>query len=281
MPELPEVEIVRRGLDKYLKNQKIVRCEILTPKSFKGDVAIIAGARIQQFDRKGKLLILGLNNHYSLLIHLRMTGQLIIVGKDQQWGAGHPNDSFIGKMPDRTTRVVIQFKDYALYFNDQRKFGYIELWPTNQLIQHPFISRLALDILDMSREQFQTNISKRPKSSIKSALLDQAMVAGMGNIYVDEALNVAGIRPDRLTSSLSPEETIKVYQASIAVINQGINAGGSTSKNYVNVDGGRGKYLDFARVYGRAGQKCNNCQAIIIKQKHASRGTHFCPNCQS
>ncbi|MCA9349864.1 bifunctional DNA-formamidopyrimidine glycosylase/DNA-(apurinic or apyrimidinic site) lyase [Candidatus Saccharibacteria bacterium] len=280
MPELPEVEIVRRGLGQYLGQQKIVDCQILSPKSFRGDAGKIVGARILWFDRKGKLLVIGLDNSYSVLIHLRMTGQLIVVGKDHQWGAGHPNHSLIGKMPDRSTRVIIQLEDYSLYFNDLRKFGYIELWPTNSLADYPFIKKLAPDIVEISLKGFENNLKRKAKSSIKAALLDQTVVAGIGNIYADEATHSAGVRPDRLVSSLSVDEIAKVYQAANQVIKQSIELGGSTSRNYLDVDGKKGKYLDFAQVYNREGQPCKTCSAPIVKVKHAGRGTHYCPNCQ-
>jgi formamidopyrimidine-DNA glycosylase len=287
MPELPEVETVRRGLHELIIGRKVTKVSHDNPKSFpnaSADVAnFLAGAIIADVRRRAKVLMIDLSTDYTLVIHLKMTGQLVFRGKDAVFGAGHPSDSLIGELPDRSTRVVLEFADGShLYFNDQRKFGWVKLLPTLEVPNIDFMQKVGPEPLeaDFTAEQFAERFKRRAKTSIKAALLDQTVVAGVGNIYADEALWGAKLHPQRLVGSVTPSEFKRLYTELRSVMNLAIEKGGSTDKNYVNAEGKRGSYMDFARVFRREGQACPRCGTAIIKFKAAGRGTHICPHCQ-
>lgn len=287
MPELPEVETVRRGLAELLPGRTVAAAhEIDSPKSFpntKGDInQFLVGARIAAVRRRAKVLMIDLSSEYTLVIHLKMTGQLVFRGKTS-FGAGHPNESLIGELPDRSTRVVIDFSDGShLYFNDQRKFGWVKLLPTIEVPAIDFMKKVGPEPLeaDFSPEEFRERFKRRSKTNIKAALLDQTVVAGVGNIYADESLWGARIDPRRLVKDIADDEFLLLYNELREVMNLAIEKGGSTDKNYVNAEGKRGSYMDFARVFRREGQACPRCGDTIIKIRHAGRGTHFCQTCQ-
>jgi formamidopyrimidine-DNA glycosylase len=286
MPELPEVETVRRGLHALIIGKKIARETHDTPKGFPNAPADVTsfmiGATITDVRRRAKVLLVDLSTDYTLVIHLKMTGQLVFRG-EQVFGAGHPNESLIGELPDRSTRVTIAFTDGShLYFNDQRKFGWMRLMPTLEVPNINFMRKVGPEPLeaDFTAEQFAERFTRRSKTSIKAALLDQTVVAGVGNIYADESLWGAKIHPKRLVGTITQDEFALLYTELRAVMNLAIEKGGSTDKNYVNAEGKRGSYMDFARVFRREGQTCPRCGTEIIKFKAAGRGTHICPVCQ-
>jgi formamidopyrimidine-DNA glycosylase len=286
MPELPEVETVRRGLSDLIIGRKVADIAHDNQKSFPNAVAdvekFLIDAAITDVRRRAKVLMIDLSSGYSLVIHLKMTGQLVFRG-EAVFGAGHPSGSLIGELPDRSTRVTLEFTDGShLYFNDQRKFGWVKLLPTLEIPNIDFMQKVGPEPLeaDFTAEQFAARFTRRAKTSIKAALLDQTVVAGVGNIYADEALWGAQIHPKRLVGSLMPTEFKKLYTELRAVMNLAIEKGGSTDKNYVNAEGKRGSYMDFARVFRREGQPCPRCGTTIIKFKAAGRGTHICPHCQ-
>lgn len=289
MPELPEVETVRRGLHELIIGRKVKSArELSSPKSFPNaseDVqAFLVGAKITGVNRRAKVLLIELNTDYTLVVHLKMTGQLVFRGRGVAFGAGHPTDSLIGELPDRSTRVVIEFTDGSqLFFNDQRKFGWMKLLPTIEVPNIDFMKRVGPEPLeaDFTSGQFAERFKRRAKTNIKAALLDQTVVAGVGNIYADESLWGAQVHPKRLVGSLTGEEFTLLYDELRSVMNLAIEKGGSTDKNYVNAEGKRGSYMDFAQVFRREGQPCPRCGTPIKKIKHAGRGTHFCPTCQA
>jgi formamidopyrimidine-DNA glycosylase len=179
--------------------------------------------------------------------------------------------------------VTLQFTDGShLYFNDQRKFGWMRLMPTLEVPNIDFMKKVGPEPLeaDFTVQEFTARFTRRAKTSIKAALLDQSVVAGVGNIYADESLWGAKVHPKRLVGSLTDNEFIQLYTELRAVMNLAIKKGGSTDKNYVNAEGKRGSYMDFARVFRREGLACPRCGAEIIKFKAAGRGTHICPVCQ-
>jgi formamidopyrimidine-DNA glycosylase len=286
MPELPEVETVRRGLHQLIIGRQIRSQVHDTPKSFPNsehDVRLfLINATVLDVRRRAKVLLIDLSTHYTRVIHLKMTGQLVFRG-EETFGAGHPNESLIGELPDRSTRVTLEFMDGAkLYFNDQRKFGWMKLVPTVEVVDMPFMQKVGPEPLedDFTAEEFEARFSRRAKTSIKAALLDQSVVAGVGNIYADESLWGAKIHPTRLVGTITPAEFTLLYTELRLVMNLAIEKGGSTDKNYVNAEGKRGSYMDFARVFRREGLACPRCGAEIIKFKAAGRGTHICPVCQ-
>jgi formamidopyrimidine-DNA glycosylase len=286
MPELPEVETVRRGLHELIIG-RVVQAEAHdTPKGFPNTSAdvqqFLIGATIIDVRRRAKVLLIDLSTDYTLVIHLKMTGQIVFRG-EEVFGAGHPNDSLIGELPDRSTRVTLDFSDGSkLFFNDQRKFGWMKLVPTAAVVDMPFMQKVGPEPLEDSftAEAFAARFTRRPKTSIKAALLDQSVVAGVGNIYADESLWGAKIHPKQLVETITTDEFMRLYTELRAVMNMAIDKGGSTDKNYVNAEGKRGSYMDFARVFRREGQACPRCGTEIIKFKAAGRGTHICPVCQ-
>ena len=287
MPELPEVETVRRGLSELIVGKKIASVTHDTPKSFPNADAdvrqFLIGVSIKEVRRRAKVLIIDLNNDYSLMIHLKMTGQLVFVG-DVRFGAGHPNDSLVNTLPDRSTRVSFVFDDGSqLYFNDQRKFGWVRLMPTAELSNVDFMKKVGPEPLEDSftAEQFAARFARRSRTNIKAAILDQSVIAGVGNIYADESLWGAKIHPKRLVSSITKEEFEKLYSELRDVMNLAIKKGGSSNHTYVNAEGKKGSYMDFARVFRREGLPCPRCGTTIEKMRVAGRGTHICPYCQT
>jgi formamidopyrimidine-DNA glycosylase len=287
MPELPEVETVRRGLSRLIVSRKITSVNYDNPKSFPNsdsDVnTFLVGAEVTGVRRRAKVLMIDLSTKYSLVIHLKMTGQLVFVGRER-FGAGHPNDSLIGELPDKSTRVTINFSDKTqLYFNDQRKFGWMKLLPTNLIVELPFMQKVGPEPLedDFTLEVFSERLKRRQNAVVKAAILDQAVLAGVGNIYADESLWGAYIHPSRRVVSLTETEIANLYEQIRFVMNLSIEKGGSSNQTYVNAEGKKGSYMDFANVFRRNGKECTRHPGVLIEKiRVAGRGTHICPVCQ-
>lgn len=280
MPELPEVETIKRGLKKFIIHQKITRITISCEKSFQGELAIAENQTIINIRRFGKALILDLDNNYSLMIHLRMTGQLIYDG-EERYAAGHPSDNFTSKLPNKQTRVILELENGPLYFNDQRKFGFIKVIKTKEVENDTFIKKLAKEPWVMNAEELYEKFQKHQNSPIKAVILDQTIICGLGNIYADESLFMSKIHPKRKAGTISKKETETLLRSACEVMQRSIDSGGSTMATYVKADGTKGDYLEkFAQVFRREGKPCLNCGTKIIKIKVAGRGTHICPNCQ-
>lgn len=289
MPELPEVETIRRGLEKKIIGLTIKKINILTPKIFQGDPEILQGKKVLNIFRKAKMLGVNLSGGLSLVFHLKMTGQLIYVTSNEKREArligGHPTEDMKGQMPNTSTRVIFEFSDGSkLYFNDQRKFGWVKLVHSLEFMVHSeeILGKLGPEPLekDFTWEILKENLLKRKNTPIKVALMDQSVISGIGNIYASESLFLARIDPRRKVSTLSNEEFISLHQAIIESLETAIKAGGSTRAHFVNIEGERGYFLDFANVYGKVGQPCKGCLGKIEKITQAGRGTFLCPSCQ-
>jgi formamidopyrimidine-DNA glycosylase len=288
MPELPEVETVRLGLARLLPDREIVDVRYDNAKSFPNDKklveSVLLGATIMRINRRGKALIIELSSGNALLIHLKMTGQLVFrQSQGESFGAGHPNDSLIGELPDKSTRVIFTFKDGShLFFNDQRKFGWVKLLPISDIKDESFIAKLGPEALagDFTFEDFRTRLKRRSRTSIKAAILDQTVLAGVGNIYADESLFMARIHPATLVEKVSIVKLKRLYRALREVMQLSIKLGGSSDRNYVDAEGRKGSYLKFAQVFRRDNQPCPRCERTIEKIRVAGRGTHYCPHCQ-
>lgn len=286
MPELPEVETVVRGLNRLILKKKIAQVKHDWPKSFPNlekDVNdFMIGAEILKVQRRGKVIIIKLNNGWVLVTHLRMTGQMVYRG-EENWGAGHPNDDFLNDLPNKSTRVEIDFEDQTkLFFNDQRKFGYMKLLPEPEIEELPFFVKLGPEPLEdnFTVEIFKERLLKKKNSLVKPTILDQSVIAGVGNIYADEALWRAKIHPETRIKDFSNIDFKNLHESIRFVMNKSIEKGGSTDRNYVNADGSRGNYLEYAAVYHKNGQPCKRCGTEISKIRVGGRGTHFCENCQ-
>jgi len=297
MPELPEVETIRRDLAASIVGQEIKAVQLLFVKTAKNEAAFFVGAliahEIEEVNRVGKLLILKIKlgrtekKQRYLLIHLKMTGQLILVSGAQKIGGGHSlggnsfSDSVGGELPNKHTRAIIKFKNKAvLFFNDLRKFGYLKIVDNEELAEviargygpEPLTSQFSPAYLETKL--------KNKKKNIKAFLLDQKIIAGLGNIYVDEALFASGIKPMRIASSLKEAEIKKLYQEINKIIKKAIASRGTTFNSYVDSAGKKGNFSRLLKVYGRSKLPCLNCGKLLIKTKLAGRGTHYCDYCQ-
>lgn len=281
MPELPEVETVKRGLKGFLLGNAIVKITTLSEKSFIGNEKAVLGRKILDIKRRGKALIVVFERGMNLMIHLRMTGQLIYVGQER-FGAGHPDREFLKEMPGKHTRVWFEFDDGAkLFFNDQRKFGFVKVMGDEEIAQDAFLNKLGPEPWELDGKEFFKRLQRRKNTTAKAAILDQSVIAGVGNIYADESLYYAGIFPGRKVMDIPETEAERLLEGVRKVMDKSIESGGSTMKDYVKADGTTGDYLDkFAKVFNRTGQRCERCGGEIRKTKVAGRGTHYCPGCQ-
>ena len=288
MPELPEVETIRRQLKDVLAGKTVERVEVLRDKSFEGDPKSLIGQKVKDIQRKSKVIEVSFEDHEEMvLVHLKMTGQLVFdpsVTVSQCHGTrivgGHPTADWVNELPSKHTRVVWTFTDESkLFFNDMRVFGWMKLVERTRELKN---SRYQVpDVIDKDfTADYLFNSLKKTKKPIKLILLDQNKVGGLGNIYVCDALFLAGIRPERKADSLTRNEVIKLHDAAVQVINLGIKYGGASASNYVQVSGLGGTYQDHFLVYKREGEKCLNCEEKIQKKKLGGRGTFYCPKCQ-
>lgn len=287
MPELPEVETVRRGLNTLLIGHAIKTVSFDTAKSFPNVPAdvkqFVAGAKVINIRRRAKVLIIDLSSEHSLVVHLKMTGQLVYRG-EAVFGAGHPNNSLIGELPDKSTRVTFELdKGAKLFFNDQRKFGWVKLFPTIEVPNIDFMKKFGPEPLEktFTSDELFERLQKRKNSTIKAALLDQSVLAGVGNIYADESLWAAKIHPETRVKNIPRSKINSLYSELLAVLRLSIEKGGSTDKNYVNAEGKKGSYISFAKVFRKEGTPCQrHPDTLIQKIRVAGRGTHICPKCQ-
>lgn len=298
MPELPEVETIKRDLKKALvgpasakatarHGKKIISASILwaktvlplSPAVFKKK---ITGQEIEDVSRRAKMIRIKLTGPLDLLIHLKMTGQLIFQPKTGGIvSGGHPQPGGLNNLPNQFTRLVFDLSDGSkLFFNDMRKFGWVKLLDDATIAQ--LFTNHGPEPLskDFTIIYFQSLLSRYPNRPIKQILLDQTLIAGIGNIYADESCFMAGILPTRLASKISQTEIKKLHQAIIAVLKHSISKNGTSSRNYVRSDGSQGGFVPHLKVYGRADEPCKVCGRPIKKIKLVGRGTHYCPSCQ-
>lgn len=284
MPELPEVETIRRGLVAKMLGAVIEKVEVTSPKQFIGDPRTLKGATIVDLTRRGKLLIFHFDDNRFMGVHLKMTGQLLWKGVegDAVMG-GHPAQSYIATLPNKHTRMQFFMEDGSiLYFNDLRKFGFAELMGMKEFAANQFLRKLGPEPLskDFTFAHLKKSVEKSGVA-IKTLLLDQVKIAGLGNIYADESLFRAGIDPRRAGSSLDDDELQKLFVAIRETLELALEYGGSSERDYVNAIGEKGTYLKIANVYRRTGQPCTRCPDKEIKRiKLGGRSTHFCANCQ-
>lgn len=285
MPELPEVETIKLGLESKIVGLKIKELEVLNPKSFQGDASLARGTTVLKVWRRAKVLGINLDCRQTLLIHLKMSGQLIFQGMDKLVG-GHPTKDMLGEMPNKSTRVIFHFFDGStLFFNDQRKFGWIKLFPTQEIEKNPglIMKNVGPEPLgeDFTWQTLKLNLLRHKKTPVKVAILDQTVVAGVGNIYACEACFSSKIHPTKRIETLTDKDFQKLHQGIIQSLNKGIEMGGSTRTHFVNPEGKKGYFLDYAFVYSREGLECKVCQTKIEKIRLAGRGTEYCPTCQT
>lgn len=279
MPELPEVETIRRGLNQLTLHQEITGGDVLLnstiayPFSVDQFIPHLTGSAIAAWHRRGKYLLAELTpspQTHWLGVHLRMTGQLLWVHQDQPL--------------QKHTRVRLYFKDQQeLRFVDQRTFGKIWYVPPNVPIESIItgLAKLAVDAFSpLFTVEYLADKLQKSRRSIKTALLDQSIIAGLGNIYADEALFKSGILPTTLGADLPSQQIEPLRTAIIQVLSASIAAGGTTFSNFLNVKGINGNYGCEAWVYNRAGEPCRVCGNLIERIKLNGRSSHFCSQCQ-
>lgn len=290
MPELPEVEVTRRRIGKLLVGRKIARLVTTKPSYFfltspRKLQAELAGRVVQKLDRHGKYLLARLDSGATLLLHLGMTGQLFGEGARsirllrapdrRSKGTEKPR----GFTPDEHTHLQVEFSDEGprVFFRDVRKFGKVLLVQAGR--SDPRLEKLGIDAL-LANGDHLFDAARVRKIPIKSLLLDQAVVAGIGNIYADEALFIAGVSPQRVARRVDAKACAAIIAAAQQVMRRSIQTGGSSISDYVNPDGSDGGYQNERRVYGREDEPCPTCRTPIRRVVIAQRSSHFCPACQ-
>ena len=320
MPELPEVQTMINGLKKEVLNRTIVKVWTDWEKLFKNINFLkfkkeVKGAKIINIYRKGKIICFELDNNKIILIHPKMTGHFLIgkwIRKKHNWEPlvkgvlNDPMNRFIHLMfwlgdEDKSSSSRFEppqggeegkenfvFFDFAsarvdnglmMAFSDMRKFARIELWNKKQLINAEMIQKLGPDALQLKIHQL-TKILANSLKKIKQVLMDQELIAGIGNIYADEILFQAKINPFRIAKELSKNEIEKIYQAIKPILKKAIKLGATSISDFRDIEGGKGQFQNELKVYSRQGQKCFVCQKIIKREKMGGRSAHFCPNCQ-
>ena len=281
MPELPEVETIRRQLNEVLVGKKIKRVEVLREKSFGGDPKKLVGWEVSRVGRKSKLIeIYFKNKEEVVIIHLKMTGQLVFVDEEKRVAGGHPTADWVSSLPSKHTRVMLDFVDGSkLFFNDLRVFGWMRV--VNKEKYEKEMRKTSPDVTEKEFSlEYLTEVLKKSRKAVKLVLMDQEKIGGLGNIYANEALYLAKIMPTRKADSLGTLERKKLLIAIREVIGRGIKYGGASAANYVDTKGLGGTYQDHFLVYKRDGQLCDRCKGVIQKMKIGGRGTFYCPRCQ-
>jgi len=282
MPELPEVETLRRQLAGELVGRRILSAELLTPKILAGvegfTLADIVGSTVERIGRRAKYLIVDLDNGLSVVLHLGLAGQIVLIKPaGERTSGGHPVPRYDAPLPHKQTHVVLRFDDGVFFLTDIRKFAHLWIVPTIRTATVVPEERLGVEILgpDFTLDEFTRRIRKRGGARLKPLLLDQAMVAGLGNIYVDESLWGAGLHPLRTAGSLSDVEVEKLYESIGEVIDLALTKGVAQIVNGRAVPG-----AELPRVHGRTGEPCPRCGRTIEKFRVVGRGTYVCPGCQ-
>ncbi len=299
MPELPEVETIRNDLSKKILNKKIVKLEVRkvklvknTQKIFK---SVLLESKFSEIDRIGKLLIFvikeGRKEKY-LLAHLKMTGQFIYVSKDSVIAGGHSNSRAEARkyrlgglekdLPNKFSHIIFHFDDAStLYFNDMRQFGYMKIVESEEL--ETIKARYGIEPLqkNFTWKNFKKTFEDR-RTNVKAFLLNQNMISGLGNIYVDEILFASGVLPTRNVSALNEEELRAIFENTKKIIRNAIKQRGTTFSDFVDLGGEKGGFSNFLKVYGKEKTICPKCKRTkILKTRVAGRGTRFCPRCQN
>ncbi|MBI4039318.1 bifunctional DNA-formamidopyrimidine glycosylase/DNA-(apurinic or apyrimidinic site) lyase [Candidatus Daviesbacteria bacterium] len=311
MPELPEVETIKLGLEKKIVGLTIKEVEVRSKRTFLGDEKKVKDKKIVKVWRRAKLLGIDLaagtgnsgqgtvkknsklkpvtSNLYTLLFHLKMSGQLIWEGYrlqgtgDSRFIGGHPTSDMLGKLPNSHTRVIFTFSNGSkLYFNDQRKFGWVKIVDSGQVTGDSSLKNLGPEPLGkgFSWQVLKTNLLRHKSMPVKVAIMDQSVVAGVGNIYANEACFDARLDPRAKVSELRNKEFKRLHLGIIKCLKDGIKYGGSTRVHFVDPEGHKGYFLDYAYVYWKDKHPCKVCGTIIEKIKLGGRGTYFCPACQ-
>lgn len=278
MPELPEVETIRLMLESRIISKTISAIQILEPSQFIGDEKALIGSTVKELQRRGKVLSIMLSNGAVISTHLKLTGQIL-------YASDRKNATYINtipyaessKLPAKSTRVIIEFTDgSALFFNDIRKFGWVKVGSEPH-------GPTSADVLSRQfTKEYLADITSKTRKPIKTLLMDQEYIAGIGNIYANDSLWAAGINPERKSNSLNEDEIVRLHDSILTTINKGLKYKGSSARDevYILPDGSKGNYQLHFKVYHREGLPCLKCKTNIIRIKQAGRSSFYCPNCQ-
>lgn len=273
MPELPEVETIRRGLTRKIVGLKITQTKVnlakITNISSKEFAKLVKGRRVRKVSRFAKILVVDLSGGLSLAIHLKISGQLIYIRKSL--------------LLVKHTHVILSFNNgYELRFIDPRQFGYVKLFKTSELPEKMELDKLGPEPLtkEFTLSIFKKRLNRRPKSHIKPLLMDQHFISGIGNLYADEILFAAKVHPLKRVRRLKPIEVKKIYQHIKPILNKAIKYKGTSVDSYRDAQGKRGLYLQFVKAYDQEGEPCIRCKKPIKRIKIGTRSAYFCPRCQ-
>jgi len=268
MPELPEVQTIIEDLSTKVLGTQIQKVKFITRSVWRKrvpSVKTLAGASLRDFQRSGKHILLNLSNGHTMIVHLKMTGKLTF---------NNPDDPVA-----KHTHLVIKLDKGELRFNDIRRFGFLDYRKTSSLPSVDYLNALGPDALSIDRRTFIEAVRDRNRA-IKSVLLDQTVISGLGNIYSDEALYAAGINPARKANDLDDRELARLHGGVVRILKKALDSRGSSISDYVDGIGRPGKFQNFHKVYGRTGKPCKKCHTKIEKVTLSGRSSHFCPVCQ-
>jgi len=268
MPELPEVETIVRDLRDKIAGQTITSVDLIRPSIWRSGPPrkkSLINTVINAVIRKGKNILIPLSNNFTLIFHLKMTGRLTVESKD-------------APIP-KHTHLIFNFGDRQLRFNDVRRFGYADLAPSDKLAEIEYLKKIGPDPFELSRAMF-IDLIRSKNRMIKPLLMDQSIIAGIGNIYSDEALFLAGIHPRRISSRIKIDKLEKLYNSTLRVLQNSIKSRGTSVSDYVDASGQKGTFQNSLRVYGREGEPCKKCRRKIKRETIGSRSAHFCPGRQ-
>lgn len=290
MPELPEVETLTRQLSQKIIGKKIIKVKVLRETSFKGEKTKIINQKITNVRRQAKVIIIDLSNQLHLLVHLKMTGQLIYRRKLEEskpYNHKPKNNVYdVDRLPNKYSRVILKFDDgTSVLFNNLRAFGWIKVVKTKEL-EKELKNFSGVDPLSNDfTADYLKKIASQTRRAIKLLLMDQKKIAGIGNIYANEALFCARIHPKQPAKQVvkkNPEKLDKLHACIIKILKKALKYKGTTDKDeaFRTASGERGKMQSHLKVYGKDGEKCPQCSRKIKKIKLSGRGTYFCPQCQ-
>jgi len=286
MPELPEVETIRRQLEREIKGATIKSVKVRNSKPLNVSAeklrSAAVGAKIEDIERRAKLLIFKLSNGNNLLFHLKMTGRMLLVDKKAA--------------PTKHTHIVFELTPFFtssskrgmmgggcnLFFEDYRKFGFIKLFKEDDLKKYLDGQSYGLEPFSpqFTYQAMKACLFARKNKRLKDILMDQTCIAGIGNIYAAEICFFAGVRPDRKIGNIKEAELKKIFEGAKKILAAAIKNRGSSSDAYVDAYGKQGTFVPKLKVYGREGEKCLRCGGMIVKEKLGGRGTYYCPKCQ-
>ena len=268
MPELPEVQTVVNDLNKSIKGLTVKNVQLsnkLIWRDKRSRKTVLHDKKILKVIRKGKNILINLSGNNSLIVHLKMTGKLIFIKKINQY--------------PKHTHFAAKLSSGYLYFNDIRRFGYLDLVKTDRLDGLPYLKSLGPDPFELDVAEF-TALIKSKSRMIKPLLMDQTVIAGLGNIYADESLFAAKIHPKKLSSRISKKKLETLFNKIVRILDQAIKARGSSVSDYVDGSGSAGSFQLSHKVYGHEGEPCPACNGKIIREAIGGRSAHYCPRCQ-